>query len=884
MPLPPAVDLAATATVTTTINYMDEFTTTAFDNSQGDTAWTTSWVETNDAGNGPGGGQIQTNNNGNGQLRFLGNTGNDGASITRSVDLSALSSVVLGYNYGYTAIDPGETLTVQFSRDGSEANFVTVQTISGGGLTNASTAGAGNLTPLAFNVLLTGPFTSTAAVRFTTSAINTAGENIRIDNVSFDTTVTTVVPGPAGTGFSSTFTEGGAGARIALSSAVTDPDSANILRAQIRLTNAQSEDLLSIAGALPAGISSSFGPIVAGQITLILSGSASLADYETAIEAVRFSNTSDNPSTTPRTIEVTVNDGGRTSPVAVATVNVVAVNDAPVAVGDTVITNVAAGGAVVIPEWALLSNDTDAEGDVLDVTAVSAAAGVTGLSLATNPGSVTLLEDAAPGGSFTYTANDGLATGNAAVTLTNQSLVQVADNFNGVNNATRSAANNSTGTVAWTTSWTELGDDNNIRLGQVQIDGGAAPGTNQLRFAVGDGASITRGVDLSGVSAATLSFTFDKNGIDVGESVQVQFAADGINFVTLNTITNTNGTTANGNATGTLSLQLTGALGASSAIRFVGSGINTAGEDIRIDNVVVAYAAPAATITGTGAGEILAGNDAGSIFNALGGDDRIFAGGGNDTINAGGGNDTIGQDAATGGRDFIDGGANPVGGADRVIIEGDDSVEAYIVYARAEALTAGVTGLNAATEIAITRNGVVISELTNVEEITINTHGGADTVTAIGDFNPTQLAFNTITVNGGPDARIDASQLTSAHNLVLNQSGTSVGESAPPAPSAPSAPSAPPAPVEAEFGGISQGMVNALARNGLADLIDSGFIGSRQHGIFAEALSAILERGSLHNPVFDREVAMDVMHNDSGHDGKLLHQALHFDAADHLIS
>jgi hypothetical protein len=36
--------------------------------------------------------------------------------------------------------------------------------------------------------------------------------------------------------------------------------------------------------------------------------------------------------------------------------------------------------------------------------------------------------------------------------------------------------------------------------------------------------------------------------------------------------------------------------------------------------------------------------------------------------------------------------------------------------------------------------------------------------------------------------------------------------------------------------------------------------------------------------VFDREVAMDVMHNDSGHDGKLLHQALHFDAADHLIS
>ena len=685
----------------------------------------------------------------------------------------------------------------------------------------------------------------------------------------------------AGTGSTSTFTEDGAAAAIGVGVAITDADNVNMTSAQIRLTNAQALDVLSIAGALPVGITSTLNTAVAGQITITLSGLASIAAYQTAIGQVRYSTTSQNPVVTPRNIEVTVNDGQANSVVAISTVNVVAVNDAPVAVNDTVITNLAAGASIVIPNSALLANDTDVDSAVLSITALSAATGVTGLSLATNPGSVTLVDDATPGGAFTYTASDGALTGNGRVTLVRQGAVQaqVADNFNGAGNV-RSAANNSTGTTAWATSWTELDDGaNTLQTGQIQIDGGGGNGTNQLRFVNGDGGSITRGVNLSGASSATLSFAFDKNGIDVGEFVQVQFAADGVNFVNVTggLITNTNNTNANGNAAGTLSLQLTGALGANSAIRFLGSAISTAGEDIRIDNVAIAYSLSTTALTGTAAGEIILGNSAASVVNALGGNDRIIGGGGDDTVNAGDGDDTIIWSVGDG-RDVMDGGANGVVG-DRFIVNGDDSVEAYVVYARADATAAGIAVLNAATEIVVTRNGVVVAELDGIEEITINTRGGADTVTAIGNFNPTQLAFNTITVNGGPDARIDASQLTSAHHLVLNQSGsTSVGGAAPPTPSAPSAP------VEAEFGGISQGMVNALARNGLADLIDSGFIGSRQHGMFAETLSMIIERGSLHNPVFDREVAMDFMPNDSGHDGKLLHQALHFDAADHLIS
>jgi Ca2+-binding RTX toxin-like protein len=62
-----------------------------------------------------------------------------------------------------------------------------------------------------------------------------------------------------------------------------------------------------------------------------LSGNATLADYMQAIKNISFTNSSEDPSTVPRIITVTVTDGGNYSNVATTTVNVVAVNDAPVA-------------------------------------------------------------------------------------------------------------------------------------------------------------------------------------------------------------------------------------------------------------------------------------------------------------------------------------------------------------------------------------------------------------------------------------------------------------------------------------------------------------------------------------------------------------------------
>ncbi|MEZ6058705.1 MAG: DUF4347 domain-containing protein, partial [Planctomycetaceae bacterium] len=134
-----------------------------------------------------------------------------------------------------------------------------------------------------------------------------------------------------GTGYTSTFTEDGASVAIMdATGTVTDVDSANIASATITLTNAQASDVLSISGALPAGISSVIDTSVPGVITVTLTGSATKANYETALKAIRFANSSQDPNTTNRNITVKVNDGSLDSNVATATIQVVAVNDPPV--------------------------------------------------------------------------------------------------------------------------------------------------------------------------------------------------------------------------------------------------------------------------------------------------------------------------------------------------------------------------------------------------------------------------------------------------------------------------------------------------------------------------------------------------------------------------
>ncbi len=167
----------------------------------------------------------------------------------------------------------------------------------------------------------------------------TVHDDIAIDNV----VVTATIP-DGSYNWSASFTEGGAPVPIAdTDSSIFDVDGGlNISSATIVLTNAQAGDRFRVGGTIVTNGSS--GTInglsytvteSAGQISVNFTGTASRAIYADTIEAVSFENTSEAPSAVTRTVLVTVNDGTVNSNTATASITVIPVNDAPVAVNDT---------------------------------------------------------------------------------------------------------------------------------------------------------------------------------------------------------------------------------------------------------------------------------------------------------------------------------------------------------------------------------------------------------------------------------------------------------------------------------------------------------------------------------------------------------------------
>ncbi|KRB24080.1 hypothetical protein ASD99_29460 [Mesorhizobium sp. Root695] len=221
------------------------------------------------------------------------------------------------------------------------------------------------------------------------------------------------------------------------------------------------------------------------------------------------------------------------------------------------------------------------------------------------------------------------------------------------------------------------------------------------------------------------------------------------------------------------------------------------------------------TITGNGGNDFVFGNGGNDIVVTGSGNDNISGGQGNDTVAAGAGNDTVVWNANTGnnntptdGRDFVDGGTTSLvsgrdTGSDSFVVNGrPGSTETFAIYSNADdwdnnaangivssAAHAGFAGLNANTEIVIARNGTIIVELDNIEEITVNAlnttanngnnpnapdsgTSGGDTIQVVGNFTATSLNYSTIHINGGDgDDTVDISGLTSDHRIVFHGAG-----------------------------------------------------------------------------------------------------------------
>jgi hypothetical protein len=114
--------------------------------------------------------------------------------------------------------------------------------------------------------------------------------------------------------------------------AVSDVDSATLASASVAITNfVAGQDVLSFTndGLTMGNIAASFN---SGTGVLSLSSataSATLAQWQSALRAVSYANSSDNPSTVTRNVTFTVNDGAAGSNSIASTVSVTAVNDAP---------------------------------------------------------------------------------------------------------------------------------------------------------------------------------------------------------------------------------------------------------------------------------------------------------------------------------------------------------------------------------------------------------------------------------------------------------------------------------------------------------------------------------------------------------------------------
>ncbi len=148
---------------------------------------------------------------------------------------------------------------------------------------------------------------------------------------------------------------------------VVDVDSTTLAGATVAITAGQApaEDVLAFVDQ--AGITGTVG--LDGSLTL--AGTATVAEYEAALRSVTYENTSDTPDTTPRTVTVvTTDDQGGDSVARTRTIDLDPVNDPPIGGDDDYSTTEDSVLGVLAP--GVLTNDTDADGDTLTVTAFDA--------------------------------------------------------------------------------------------------------------------------------------------------------------------------------------------------------------------------------------------------------------------------------------------------------------------------------------------------------------------------------------------------------------------------------------------------------------------------------------------------------------------------------
>ena len=151
------------------------------------------------------------------------------------------------------------------------------------------------------------------------------------------------------------YTEGDPATAIDTTLTVNDPDDVNLTGATVQITaGRQSGDELLFTN----GFGVTNGGYDAGTGLLTLTGTTTLANYQQALRAVQYRHSGDAPSGS-RTVTFRAADGDGLGPAGTRTINITAVNDAPVVTTSAGSAAFTVGGSPVVVDPGLTVNDPD---------------------------------------------------------------------------------------------------------------------------------------------------------------------------------------------------------------------------------------------------------------------------------------------------------------------------------------------------------------------------------------------------------------------------------------------------------------------------------------------------------------------------------------------
>ncbi len=271
---------------------------------------------------------------------------------------------------------------------------------------------------------------------------------------------------------------------------VTDSESSNITSATVSISSGyvSSEDVLAFA--TEGNISGSF---TIGSGTLVLSGTATVAQYQTALEAVTYDDVDHDATTASRTVSFTVNDGTSVSNTATRIVNPLADVVTQLAITTQPPATVTAGNG-----FGFTITAKDSQNNV-----VNTFTGSETVALVANPGSSTL------GGTLTISAVNGVAA------FSGLTLNKVGSGYTlDVTNGTLTSATSSAITVTPAAASKLLVSTSASSLsagGTTSVSITAEDQFNNVVTSFSD--SVTLADSVAGATFSTLSFTAGKAAV-----------------------------------------------------------------------------------------------------------------------------------------------------------------------------------------------------------------------------------------------------------------------------------------------------------------------------------------------------------------------------------